>query len=97
MKACIAKQTARHDFPELKKVNDSFVHDLKKLVCVANLKSEVDAESSSNQRFASRWTAVFNWNEKSRYNLYQKSDADEIITAITAKSEGVLPWIKRRW
>ena len=34
LKACIAKQTARYDFPDKSKANDSFVHDLKKLAGV---------------------------------------------------------------
>jgi len=43
LKACIAKRTQLHDFPEKKLVNDSHTHDLGKLLQLAELKTELDA------------------------------------------------------
>lgn len=37
LKACIARHTKQHDFPAKKLVNDSYTHDLMKLVDVARL------------------------------------------------------------
>ena len=97
LKACIAKQTARYDFPDKTKANNSFTHNLVDLANTANLQAELKTESGHNPQFAARWTSVRNWNEKSRYERHDKEDAEEIILAITASREGVLPWIKRRW
>jgi HEPN domain-containing protein len=97
LKACIAKETRRYDFPDKGKVNSSFTHNLPDLARIANLKVEIELASSTSRQFASRWTAVCNWNEKSRYGIYTRSESEEIISAISTRSEGVLPWIKRRW
>jgi HEPN domain-containing protein len=37
LKACIAKQFREHDFPDKKTVNESYTHDLTKLVNLAGL------------------------------------------------------------
>jgi hypothetical protein len=43
LKACIAKRTQEHDFPDKKLVNDSHTHNLKTLLQLAELKTEMDA------------------------------------------------------
>ena len=97
LKACIAKQTARYDFPDKAKVNSSFTHSLPDLAKVANLQADLDAARLHDRQFAARWNSVRNWNEKSRYSLYGRGEAEEIISAISVRGEGVLPWIKRYW
>ncbi len=67
LKACIAKSTEKHDFPDKKRANDSYVHDLKKLVVVAGLTSELE-EALKQSEFALRWETVVQWNEESRYS-----------------------------
>lgn len=37
LKACIARQVREFDFPDRKVVNDSYVHDLKKLLTVSRM------------------------------------------------------------
>lgn len=37
-KACIARQTLRHDFPDKKRVDASYTHNLKELVAAAELR-----------------------------------------------------------
>jgi HEPN domain-containing protein len=37
LKACVAKQTRRYDFPDKKLANDVYTHDLEKLLHVAEL------------------------------------------------------------
>jgi len=37
LKACIAKRTQRYDFPDKRTVNESFTHNLEKLVQVIGL------------------------------------------------------------
>ena len=45
LKACIAKRTLRHEFPDKRIVNDSYSHDLSFLMRTANLDL---AERTSN-------------------------------------------------
>jgi HEPN domain-containing protein len=51
LKACIAKQTRRHDFPDRKTVNDSYSHDLRTLIKVAGLEGLWLRETSGNPDF----------------------------------------------
>lgn len=37
LKACVAKQVRRYDFPDKKLANEAFTHDLEKLVRVSGL------------------------------------------------------------
>jgi HEPN domain-containing protein len=60
LKACIAKQTQRHEFPDKKRVDDSHTHDLIKLIRVAKLENELDKEIELNSTFAAYWSLVEN-------------------------------------
>jgi hypothetical protein len=39
LKACIAKRTNRHDFPDKKRANESYTHNLTQLVITAKLEA----------------------------------------------------------
>lgn len=41
LKACIARQTRKFDFPDKKTVLDSYTHDLQKLVKIAKLEHDL--------------------------------------------------------
>jgi HEPN domain-containing protein len=43
LKACIARETQRYEFPEKKRVDASYTHNLKELVRVAELRDELQA------------------------------------------------------
>ncbi len=98
LKACIAKQTKRHDFPEKKRVNDSYVHDLERLLEVSGLKTNYTAEAKLNREFEVNWSTVKDWDESSRYT---NGKADTLVKdfykAVTARKNGVLTWIKKFW
>jgi HEPN domain-containing protein len=61
LKACIAKQVREFDFPDRKVVNDSYVHDLGKLLNVSGLMQFYDEEADRNDIFAANWTTVKDW------------------------------------
>jgi len=44
LKACIAKSTKRYEFPDKKRVRESYTHDLEKLVKVAGLELSLKQE-----------------------------------------------------
>jgi HEPN domain-containing protein len=97
LKACIAKQTKRFDFPDKKTATDSHTHDLTKLVGLANLQVMLDNEMSSDTAFANNWTTVKDWKETSRYEIHNPQNAIDIFEAIIDKRHGVLRWLKRHW
>lgn len=97
LKAGISKQTRRHDFPDKKRVADSWSHNLTQLVNIAGLKPTLDAEINADPRFADNWNAVKDWDEQSRYGNTSQSDAEELIRAISDRKNGVLKWLRRHW
>jgi HEPN domain-containing protein len=97
LKACIAKQTRRYDFPDKKTVNASYQHTLTSLVRVAGLALVLDQEMRDDLEFANNWAVVKDWSEESRYKKRTKKDARSLYSAITNKKHGVLRWIKQHW
>ncbi len=97
LKACIAKQTKQYDFPDRRTVNDSYTHDLAKLVKTANLEPALDQGMGKDENFAANWAVVGEWSEESRYQKRSERDARILYSAITDTKHGVLPWIKQHW
>lgn len=67
LKACIAKRTQVHDFPE-KGSHRYFSHNLDELVGFANLRTDLDDTIQEDGTFKIQWTLIKNWSEESRYN-----------------------------
>lgn len=97
-KACIARQTRRHDFPpEPRTVADMYTHDLEKLVGRAELRVQLHAEISGDPAFADNWRTVRVWSERSRYGRVPFAEAERLHEAITDRRHGVLRWIRQYW
>ncbi|NOQ32878.1 MAG: HEPN domain-containing protein [Methanosarcinales archaeon] len=97
LKACIAKQTRLHDFPDKNVVNASYIHDLTSLVKTAALGKKFYDELKSNPDFAVNWNTVKDWSEKSRYEKHTDKEAQDLYFAVADEKQGVLQWIKRHW
>ena len=98
LKACISKQIRRYDFPNRKLVNDSYTHDLERLLGVSGLKEELDSESAGNQALEENWSIVKDWSEQSRYRSdIPENEARDLFSAVTARRNGVLSWLMRWW
>ena len=98
LKACIAKQTARYDFPNKRLAQDCWTHDLERLIQLSGLASSLAADLKESPAFAINWTTVKDWDESSRYDLsITKAQASDLYYACTARKSGVLAWIRTRW
>lgn len=97
MKACVAKQTRRYDYPDKKRTDASYTHDLEKLVIVADLKPLLDAELRANRVFDSNWATVKDWSEQSRYRKYTRLQAQRLFDAVHDPTNGALAWVQQRW
>jgi hypothetical protein len=96
LKACIAKATERHDFPDLTRARDSYTHNAKKLIVVAGLESALD-EAVRQSEFGWRWKIVIQWNEESRYSSHSAQEASDLIEAIENRKHGILQWLKKHY
>lgn len=95
LKACIAKQIKEFDFPNKQLANDSYTHNLTKLLTTAGLKQELSEHEKQDKEFKLNWAVVSKWSEESRYEYaIEKQKAHDFFNAITDNKSGILPWLK---
>ena len=98
LKACIAKHTMRHDFPDKNIANKAWVHNLEELARTAGLWPILEKELKTKPSLALNWSIVKDWKETSRYDLSRTAaEAKDFYSALVARQNGVLPWIRKRW
>ena len=97
LKACIARQTQQYDLPDRNLVNQSYTHDLTRLINVAGLRLSLDQESNRDPLFAVYWNVVKDWSEESRYLEQSEAVARDLYTAIADTHHGVFQWIQQYW
>jgi HEPN domain len=97
LKACIAKDTRRHQFPEKEKVNKSYSHVLLQLIKVAGLEDVHHARVNGDPDFETNWDVVQSWSEESRYQRHSHESAQALLLAISDSRHGVMTWIKLHW
>jgi HEPN domain-containing protein len=98
LKACVAKQVKRYDFPNKKLANEVFTHDLGTLMRGAGLWVPFEAEMKANPPLQLNWAIVKDWSVEDRYEVtVTEPEAADLYSACTARNNGVLPWIKGRW
>jgi HEPN domain-containing protein len=97
LKACIAKQTNQHDFPDKKLADKCFTHDLEALLQVSGLVPQRTLDAQRNPVLGNNWLIVKDWNERARYQLWSENQARKLYEAVTNANDGVLLWIKAHW
>lgn len=102
LKACIAKRTKQHDFPDKKTVNDSYTHALLTLLSVSGLSKEHEDEKtrsndSEPNNFRNNWATVKDWSEETRYKRMSKKQAEDLYKAIADPKQGVFSWLQKYW
>jgi hypothetical protein len=93
LKACIAKATERHDFPDKRKAEASHTHNFRELLKVAELEKARTDEAKRDAAFRDNWDLVQWWSERSRYNTTSAEQARGMVD----RNHGVLRWLKRYW
>lgn len=98
IKACIAKATNRHEFPDFRRVRKSYSHNLEQLIGVAGLQRDLETATRSNRALAINWAVVKDWSEHRRYEASISMQlARDLYSACTSRVNGVLPWLRQRW
>lgn len=97
LKACIAKQTERYEFPNKERANQSWSHSLMGLVQTAGLQRSLTDESDADPQFGVYWGVVKDWKPDARYISRDQKEAEEIIRAISDRRHGVLRWLRIHW
>lgn len=98
LKACISKQVQEYDFPNKKLAEESYSHDLQKLLGVAGLKQELAKKEKEDADFKLNWAVAKDWTEQARYDRHiEESRAKDLYNAIADKRSGVIAWLKTYW
>jgi len=100
LKACIAKQTQRYDFPDKQKVKvqDCYHHDLDRLLRIAGLSQKLDADRQADSVLDVNWSVTKDWKEDKRYlPAIPEKQARDLVDAVTMRGNGVLAWLKKLW
>jgi hypothetical protein len=97
LKARIAKETRRCEFPDLERVKASYSHNLTNLLKLAGLEALLQAEIASDTDFDVNWTSVKDWSEKARYLEHSEKKARDLYRAVTDRQHGVMRWIRQHW
>jgi HEPN domain-containing protein len=97
LKACIAKLTNQHDFPDKELAQRCYTHKVELLIEVAELVLQRKTDVAANPALGNNWLLVRDWDEKARYLLWTEQDARELFAAVSDPMNGVLPWIKVHW
>ena len=97
LKACIAKQTQAEEFPDKKRAERAWKHDVKELLAAAGLADVLHGVVVPKSRQGKFWDSVYDWSEQSRYTRNSRQLAEELFEAITDNQLGVLPWLRQHW
>jgi HEPN domain-containing protein len=98
LKACVARQVKQYDFPDKNLAIKAFTHDLEKLIRVAGLAPDFEMDRKTNQILDLNWAVVKDWSEAARYELgITEAEARDLYSACTARKNGILSWIRKRW
>jgi hypothetical protein len=97
LKACIAKLTKLHDYPDKDFVNKCYTHRIETLLTLTGLETQRTADVAANAGLGSSWLIVKDWTELARYQQWTELEARKLHHAVTDAQEGVLPWIKVHW
>jgi HEPN domain-containing protein len=96
IKACIAKGSQRHEFPDKQRANASWSHNLGELIRVAGLHTHLK-QTTQDPNFRKNWRIAQEWSEESRYKKHVAGSAAALVDAIGDRRHGVIAWIKQHW
>lgn len=98
IKACIAKRTNLHDFPDKQRADSSWHHNLGKLIETAEIKNDHDLKVSQSKEFFLNWNTVIQWKNESRFDVaIDQAQAESMFLGVTQPVDGVLPWLRTLW
>jgi hypothetical protein len=88
-------------FQEKVKVDECLTHDFGKLIQIAGLTAELNANHAASAAaggaFGANWDTVNQWEVTTRYESKTEAEAKALFNAVTHDPDGVLRWIQNYW
>src|SRR5437763_13623883 len=78
-KACIARQTDQHEFPDLDRAKRSWKHKPDELIKTAGLGIELERLTGANPQFEVNWLTLKDWDADSRYIQWSEQQARDMF------------------
>ena len=95
LKACIARSTRRHDFPDKERAQKVHTHNLIVLLGQAGLNDTLKQAARTRAALEVDWALVANrWDIDARYN--SSVTASEALDLYRA-ARGVVTWLRQHW
>jgi HEPN domain-containing protein len=97
LKAAIARRFKASTMPDKTYVQKIHTHNLQDLVKLAELEGQQQQDFQGNQALEDNWLVAKDWSETSRYATWTRSDAQDMVSAISADPHGVMKWVESIW
>lgn len=99
LKSCILAYVERTGviFTDRRFGERCWTHSIEDLVKLADLEVARGLDIAANANLRNNWQIVTDWSEVSRYQTTSQTQAEQLLNAISEPTDGVLPWIRRRW
>jgi hypothetical protein len=94
LKSSIARMTQRYEFPDQRRVNRAYTHNLEDLLKLAGLDPKLKAAEAAVQ---AAWATTISWNIDDRYRAGRpEAEVLDFLDAVAGR-RGVLRWLKQFW
>jgi HEPN domain len=97
IKAIIARRFKADTIPDKAFVQETYSHNLQKLIELTGLAKGFRADLKRSADFNSNWGVAIQWTESVRYEIIDASEAQSLINAIGDAETGILQWLMRHW
>jgi hypothetical protein len=94
LKSSIARMTQRHEFPDLRRVQRAYTHNLEDLLRLAGLEPHLNAAEPAVRR---AWATAKAWTVETRYHVGRpETEVLDFLEAVAGR-HGVQRWLKQFW
>jgi HEPN domain-containing protein len=98
IKACIAKNVKRYDFPNKSLAIKSYEHNLELLLKTAGLWQKFSQDMKKYPSLETNWANVKDWSVTTRYTVnIALNKAKDFYASYAASKHGIYSWIKKYW
>jgi hypothetical protein len=97
LKACISRRRRAHVFPDKDFAKQCYTHDLNNLLKLAELTGQWRTHSDTDAQFSINWGIVKDFDIESRYRSTLPAVAAALYRAATARTHGVMTWLRQYW
>jgi hypothetical protein len=94
LKSAIARETRRYEFPDLRRVQRAYTHNLEDLLKLAGLEPQLN---NLDPAIRVAWEKTRKWNVDTRYHLGRsESEVLDFLDAVAGR-HGVQRWLRQFW